>query len=91
MTVYIFRMPQPSCMIFATLQRRFVLNTSVNSTFIKFIITQNLLYVVMRSSSVHQPNFAASNRGRHLYLALAHILVVIAVVLTAAVCSWRLK
>ena len=27
------------------------------------------------SSSGRQPNFAALNRGRHLYLALAHILV----------------
>ena len=36
MTAHVFKMPEPICMAVDKLQRRFVLDTSVNSKFIKF-------------------------------------------------------
>jgi len=36
LTAHVFKMPEPICMAVDKLQRRFVLDTSVNSKFIKF-------------------------------------------------------
>jgi len=61
---YIFKTPESISMIFGTLQCRFILNTSVNSIFNKFIVPCHL-------AKVYNSNFVLTNATRRSITYLA--------------------
>ena len=50
-SVYILKMPERIYMIFGTLQHRFILNTSIDSVFLKFVIQGGTTWEINKQSS----------------------------------------